>query len=211
MPSNEKEMEKKFDLHTEYAYQCVVHLIKALNAFCNKDFDTLKVNANKVIELEDSADKIRREVTKLIRELTIPYVGQDRFKLLDLIDDIADRAELLARYLLIYPLPVPNEIIESLKELGNKTLAVVSKMFKAEKALWTDIHKAIEIVEEVQTLREDTRSAQFDLIKIIFQGDIDTETKIMLKEISVFLGRIADKAEEIADYISFIGLKYKAM
>lgn len=205
------DLEKMFDIHTEYAYQSVLHLVDAVNSFCDNKYDLLHEKAKKVIEFENQADNLRRRLCILIRETMPPYIGQDRFKLLDLIDDVADRSELLARYLMIYPIKVPSSLINPIKELAMKTLETVKIMFDAEKALWEDINLAFKRSGEVEILREQVRDAQFDVIKKILTEDIDTEIKIILKEIVVFLGRISDKAEEIADYISFIGIKYKSI
>ncbi|MGQ4832400.1 MAG: DUF47 domain-containing protein [Candidatus Asgardarchaeia archaeon] len=211
--SSEKNMslDEKFDLHTEYAFQSVIHLVNALEAFCENQTENLMNEAKKVIQLENDADNLRRKLSILIRETLPPYLGQDRFKLLDLIDDVADRAELLARYLMIYPVTVPSSLKASIKALAAKTLETVKTMFEAERALWVNIDEAFKKSEIVEVLREQVRDAQFEVIRNILTSEIDTERKIILKEIATFLGRISDKAEEIADYISFIGIKYKSM
>ncbi len=206
-----KGFDENFDLHTEYALQSVIHLVNALDAFCDNKMDTVASEAKKVIQLENDADSLRRKLSILIRETLPPYVGQDRFKLLDLIDDVADRAELLARYLMIYPITVPNSLKGPIKALAAKTLETVKNMFEAERALWVNIDDAFKKSETVEVLREQVRDAQFEVIRTILASKIDVEQKIILKEIATFLGRISDKAEEIADYISFIGIKYKSM
>jgi len=133
---------------------------------------------------------------------------EDKYALLESIDDIADKAEILVRIADISKLEIPKIIVKDLKEMANKIEIAATLLGESVSDLKKDIEQAIRKASKLEIIREQVRESEFAMLKKLFAGSHTTKT-ILLKEIIALAGQVADKAEEAADRVITLGLKYQ--
>ena len=66
--------------------------------------------AERVLELESKADRIEEEIDKKLQGTALPVTSSERYSLIEKMDSIADRSEIIVRKLRIIGEPIPLEI-----------------------------------------------------------------------------------------------------
>lgn len=190
--------------------QCVSYLREMLHYCCDGNFSEAKESAAKVIAQEAKVDEIRRGIEKKLYKGVIIQMGtEDKYALLEGIDDLADKAEIVARVTDIQQVKIPSSIIHDFRNMANKLEMSAKLLSEAVSAMRTDIEDAIKKATKLEIIREQVRELEFSMLKKIFSGK-DTVKTILLKDMITLSGQVADKAEEAADRIITLALKYQS-
>ncbi len=81
---------------------------------------------------------------------------------------------------------------------------------KSVLSLDKNLDKAIQEATSVELDREKVRNEEFKLLEILFSDKKNTKLQLMLiKELISLLGRVADRAEEAADRVTTLAVKYQ--
>ena len=165
----------------------------------------------KVRELETEADSIRRDTeTMMYSGAFLAQSRGDMLGLVEAVDRIANKAEFVSDLLYLQDLIIP----ESLKEKYEKEFAYSIKAYdnlqKAAETLFDDTKKVKEYVLKVEKWENTGDGAERDLIRSIYQLDIDLAWKMQLRELAFQIGDIADRSEDASDRIEIILLKANA-
>jgi len=159
---------------------------------------------------EADADELRRQIEQnLFKYDILPYSRGDKVTLLETVDDIADKAEIVAKLLSIYKPKIPPKIAPNLLELSAKTLQTVMMLRDAIIALEKNLENAKEKADLTEKLREDTRAIEFTLLEKIFASKEKDMTKIILRDLISLTAKIADNAEEASDFVAMLSVKYR--
>ena len=94
-------------------------------------------------------------------------------------------------------------------ELSGLVLDSVANLKNAVLALDSDINKAVSLAIKVENLREEARKHEFKLLEKLFSGKEKDMNVILLKELVTLIGAVADKAEESADRVISLAVKYQ--
>lgn len=192
-------------------HEAVVNLDAAVNQYCAGEKAEFRRSANLVIDNETDADISRRKLEKMLYTgVILPFGRGAKYELLEAVDDIADKAELAARLLLVEQLKIPPKLNNNLKELSELVLNSVGHLKNAVLQLDTNLDKAVSLAVGVENIREEARKQEFKLIEKLFSGTIGRDINvILLKELIAIIGSVADKSEEAADRVISLAVKYQ--
>lgn len=212
MPKGTRYGDKKILDLASIVEKTILILNKCVKAHCDRNLDQMEQYASEVIALENEADKVRRSMYEVLKSTTIHFASHDKAKLLDFLDKITDKAELLARFLVIFSeVEIPEDMKNDIFILNDSMVKAAGLIKQAVYSLWEDFDKASDLCKEIEQLREETRTLEFEMIKKLYKEIVDLDTKLKLREITSFLGIIVDKIEEAADFILFMVMKYKPL
>src|SRR3989344_4705229 len=197
-----KEFYKTLETFITEVHSSVKYLNDTVRNYCDGKSREARKFANFVIDFETKADSSRRSLEKMLYTgVVLPFGRGAKYELLESVDDVADKAELVARLILIERLKVRQNLRKDLKELSGTVLEVVNNLKEAVLQLDINLDKAVAHATSVELMREKARQIEFKLIEKLFskmRADINI---ILLKELISLIAAVADKAEEAADRV----------
>jgi len=205
-----KEFYKTLETFITEVHSSVKYLNDTVRNYCDGKSREARKFANFVIDFETKADSSRRSLEKMLYTgVVLPFGRGAKYELLESVDDVADKAELVARLILIERLKVRQNLRKDLKELSGTVLEVVNNLKEAVLQLDINLDKAVAHATSVELMREKARQIEFKLIEKLFskmRADINI---ILLKELISLIAAVADKAEEAADRVVSLAVKYQ--
>lgn len=206
-----KEFYKAMEIFVADVHNSVVHLNDTVHNYCDKNLKEARKHANLVIDFEAKADNSRRALEKMLyKGVVLPFGRGAKYELLESVDDVADKAELVARLILIEKLNIPKNLSKDFKELSGTVLEAANHLKEAIIYLDQNLDKAISHAVKVELIREKARQIEFRLIEKLFSKLDGALSIILLKELITLIGSVADKAEEAADRVVSLAVKYQA-
>jgi len=189
----------------------VSNLKNAIDLYIEGDAKGFEKAVASVSSAEQDADDIRRGLeASIFKFKLLPYTRTDYMSLLEMTDDIADKAEICARLLGAYKPVISKKIALSIARLMQETLQTVETLKASVLALNSDLELARQKADETELQREVARNIEFDALKLVFSGKDKDLVKFSLNQIISLLGGIADKAEEVSDVVSALSVKYQS-
>ena len=202
--------------HMDTCYRCARELIVFFEHVVSGDWDQVDASRKTIVELEQEADDIKRELrSHLPKSLFMPVPREDLLELLLVQDRIANRARDVSGLVLGRRMSIPLEIQE-------KFLAFVSRNVDAAK-------KARKSIRELDELYETGfRGAEAELVESLVSelDQIEDDTDIMQAEIRaslfsieanlppvdvMFLYRIIELTGDIGDMAERIGRRLEVL
>lgn len=188
----------------------VSNLKNAIDLYIEGDCRGFEKAVASVSSAEQEADDIRRQLeASIFKFKLLPYTRTDYVNLLEMTDDIADKAEICAKLLGVYKPKISKKIALSVSKLMHETQQTVETLKEAILALNSDLEIARQKADETELKRELARNIEFDTLKLVFSGNDKDLVKFSLNEIVSIIGGIADKAEEVSDVVSALSVKYR--
>jgi predicted phosphate transport protein (TIGR00153 family) len=198
------------DLFTQEVVKCITHLRETIHHYCDGNHQLAKESAAKVVALEAKADGTRRSIEKKLYTGVIVQMGtEDKYALLEAIDDVADKAEILVRMADVSKLEIPKIITKDLEEMANKIEISAKLLSDAVSGLQSDIETTIKKAKKIEIIREQVRESEFAVLKKLFANQ-QTVKAVILKDVITLTGGVADKVEEAGDRLISLALKYKS-
>ena len=203
-------MEELINKFLEKVVLSVHHLEKALDYYIEGDKKKFLLAVENTSKAELEADKIRREIElSLFNFRLLPFSRADYITLLEMTDDIADKAEITSKLLSIYKPKISRRFVLHLTKLMSEVCQTVETLRGAILALNTDLDAAKEKADYTEVQREIARKIEFKTLEEIFSSREKDLTKYTLRQLVSLMGSIADKAEETSDLVSIFIVKYK--
>ncbi len=165
--------------------------------------------AERVLKLESKADRIEMEIDEKLRTTALPVTSSERYSLVEKMDSIADRSEIVARKLRIIDEPIKLEIKEKLSEMGHNCLEATEAVANSIQFLGSDFDKAREKAQKVRPIRKKNRHVEFETLRVLVKHKMKTSTFVILHDVVKLLGRIGDLTNEIAHAIISLIIKYR--
>ncbi len=203
-------MGKLFSVCLDKVLEIVSLLDECIKLLVNEKFNQCEECVEKIIRVENEIDEIKFKIEERISKgKRLKYLIEDQVKLLDVLEHIADRTEILARFIHAYMVKIPDEIKGDVIELSGRTLETVKKLYEAIKSVNENLERSYFLASDVEKLKEDAVEIEFKIIKWLSQSSIDVKKIIEIKDIVSLLGRIAEKAEEATNTIKTMSMKYR--
>ncbi len=167
--------------------------------------------AKRARKLETEADSIRRDAeTMMYSGAFLAQSRGDMLGLIEAIDKISNKAEFISDLIYLQNLKIPQELIEDYKKEYEMSMKTYEALQKACENLFEDIEKTKELVLEVEKFENQGDHLERDLIRRVFEMDMDLAWKMQLRELAFQIGDIADRSEDASDRIEIILLKTSA-
>jgi len=166
--------------------------------------------AERVLELESKADRVEEQIDEKLQGTALPVTSSERYSLIEKMDSIADRSEIIVRKLRIIEEPIPLEIKQKLSEMGHYCLNATEAVVKSIQFLSSDFDSALAEAQKVRPIRKQNRIAEFETLHVLMKPKMKTATFVLLHDIVQLLGRIGDRTNEVAHAIISLIIKYRS-
>ncbi|MBY8986463.1 MAG: DUF47 family protein [Candidatus Lokiarchaeota archaeon] len=184
-------------------------LHKSINDLINGKMNEAKLD--EVIECEHSADEAKEEYINILYQdrRALPFLVEDRYRLIKYIDNVSDDSEELARGLKVYPFEFYDDIKEDMQTLNNLYDQTVELLVEMITLMETDFKKAYEISFTIEKLKRDAREAKYCILDVIYQKAKARSLQVYLtSKICIKIFDMIQKAEEISDFLRSLIVKY---
>ncbi len=183
-------------------HDCINDLIKG-------KIDNAKLD--EVVASEHLADREKEDYIRILYQdkRALPFLIEDRYRLIKYIDLVSDDSEELARGLKVYPFDLYDDIKESMQKLNDiydKTVEILVEMISL---METDFKTAYEKSFEIEKLKRNAREVKYNILDVIYQKSDARSLQIYLtSKICIKLFDMIKRAEEISDFLRSLIIKY---
>ena len=202
-------VEKLIDSYLENLRMNQESFVEALNIClgesCNGDFDFMTQQTHKY---ESKADDIREEIRNLMySKALLPESRGDITRLLEAIDVIPGIFELLLYMIKTEKIKIPDFIVAEVKELVSVSLASCDLMIQQIEALFKRNRGVRSLMATIDLNESHCDHIERRIIANIFDSDLESFQKILLKEWVVTLGDISDQTDQVSKRVNVISMK----
>jgi uncharacterized protein Yka (UPF0111/DUF47 family) len=211
----EKAISQLINEHSQIILDTVKTLVQYLDIIRRKKADDRLEDeeeelAERVLALESKADRSEEKIDEQLRGTALPVTSSERYSLVEKMDDIADRSEIVVRKLRLIEEPLKLEIKEKLCEMGHNCLEATEAITNSIKLLGSDFDSALEEAQKVRPIRKKNRNVEFETLRVIMKYKMKAPTFVILHDVIKLLGRLGDLANEIAHTIISLIIKYRS-
>ena len=183
-------------------------LHEALSTFTN---DKLKKETLQgVIKAEKKSDEIKDEYTKVLfrDKRALPFLVEDRYNILMMIDTVNDKMEFFARFLEVYPFKLYKEIKAEFTKLYSACSQAVEELVNCAILIETDFDGAFKKTFEIEEKKREARTAKFNLLGKLYKMTDDPTKVYLTSKLVTYIYDIVSWAEETSDYLRGLIIKY---
>ena len=163
-----------------------------------------------VIQTEKKCDEIKDNYVQVLfkDKRALPFLVEDRYNILMMIDTVNDKMEFFARFLQVYPFKLYKEIKNEFEKLYSACGQAVEDLVNCALLIETDFDGAYKITFEIEEKKREARAAKFNLLGKLYKMD-DNPTKVYLtSKLVTYIYDIVSWVEETSDYLRGLIIKY---
>ena len=200
-----------FELFNQHAER----MVEAAHAFAKLvqhygDLNLRDKHTREVEDAEHAADKVTREVNRLIHSTFITPIDREQIHtLINTMDDVADLIQDSAETMALYDVRHMTEEISRLTDLSvrccervKEAVGLLAKLSDSNTA-----EAALKTCEEIDKLESDADRVMRSAMSKLFREEQDVREVIKLKAIYELLETITDKCEDVANVVEGIVLE----
>ncbi|NLK22312.1 MAG: DUF47 family protein [Epulopiscium sp.] len=183
-----------------------IHALDELN--CKGLNPEIEKMAKEVDRAEAKADSIRHEIIQsLLKGALLPESRREILKLIELIDDIANKCEETIKQIFLQQIEFFDELKPAIGEINSKTKIqlkylkeLINDIFNNFHQLETNHKKLVKIAK----LESEIDEIEYNAIRTLFRMDIELAKKNQIKTIISDIADISDVGEDISDMLEMI-------
>lgn len=198
--------------HIRFVLQTVRELRTAIDLWANNDDEELFEKVNKVIELEEEANKVKREFLDELSKASPSLMSkEDLLRLISSIDKIADKAVGASFFLTTLSGWIPPKDFEKkIKAFCDESFQCAENLRKAVFTLMSSPQKTIEITDEIDKGENKTDNLFREITVYTYEFNKDPFLAMKLKDLFWRIEEIADMTAEAAGTLRLISLSRTA-
>jgi len=182
----------------------------AVLAYVEGNFDLAKKEADATIAKEKKQDRVKEEIfERMFSRETMVFSRADRILIIENIDKITDKIEIVVRKLLLYQVDIKDPLKEGIKELAEFNLHIGNEVHEMVIAVLDDFEKARVHITEINNIRRKVREKQWELQKMNYDHQEDFLAFRYTETLIKYLMETADRAEIFADRVFILINKYE--
>lgn len=160
---------------------------------------------------EHEADALRLEILKKIYEgAFLPFYREDYIILTFMGDDIANRAEEVASFLVLTRPEIPGFLREDLRKITSATIDIFDYLQKMIEEGLKKGAMTSNPTREIENVEQRIDRLQWELIKMLFKSELPLAEKLHLKNLIDGTASISDQIEAIAERFEGMMIKRPA-
>ena len=195
--------------HIDVAYRCARLLRDFFEAATKGDWDTAQQVRDKISDLENEADNVKKEIRlRLPKSLFMPVPREDLLELLLVQDKIANRAKDISGIVLGRKMRIPESITAQFCEFVDRNIDAAKQARKSVRELdelFTSGFRGAEVdlvaglIEELDRIETETDDKQAELRWALFkiEDTLNPIDAMFLYKVIELTGEIADMAERV--------------
>jgi len=163
-----------------------------------------------VIKVEKRCDVLKEKYVQVLYKdkKALPFLVEDRYNILMMIDSVNDKMEFFSRFLGVYPFKLYTEIKEEFKGLYSACSRAVEVLVDCTILMETDFDEAYKKTFEIEERKREARTAKFNLLGKLYKMT-DNPTKVYLtSKLVTYMYEIVSWVEETSDYLRGLIIKY---
>ena len=179
-----------------------------IHDFINHKLDKSKLDG--VIQAEKKCDRIKDKYVQVLfqNKRALPFLVEDRYKIITLVDEALGKVEFFARFLKIYPFEFYDEISNKFSRICQICSELMDELVETLELMETDFDAAYENTFQIEATRREARKIKFELLEILFKKT-DNPIKVYLtSKLVTYLYDVIAHIEDIADYLRGLIIKY---
>ena len=183
-------------------------LHEALSTFTN---DKLKKETLEgVIQVEKKCDEIKDKYVQVLfkDKRALPFLVEDRYNILMMIDTVNDKMEFFARFLQVYPFKLYKEIKGEFEKLFSACGQAIEELVNCAILIETDFDGAYKITFEIEEKKREARKAKFNLLGKLYVMKDDPTRVYLTSKLVTYIYDIVSWVEETSDYLRGLIIKY---
>jgi len=183
-------------------------LHEALSTFVNDKLKKESLEA--VIKVEKRCDILKEKYVQVLYrdKRALPFLVEDRYNILMMIDTVNDKMEFFARFLGVYPFKLYKEVKDEFKDLYSACSKAIEVLVDCTILIETDFDGAYKKTFEIEERKREARTAKFNLLEKLYKMT-DNPTKVYLtSKLVTYMYDIVSWVEETSDYLRGLIIKY---
>lgn len=187
-------------------------LFNYMSDFIDNRLEKVDEKFQEIILHEKRCDRLKEKYIEILfkDKRALPFLVEDRYKIITSLDDIVDRSEFIARYMQVLPenFDFYKDIRENMHQLNKYYLETINQLLNCTLLMETNFNAAYELTFEVEKWKRKAYNLKFKLLDVIFQKtDEPLRVNLTWKVISLIYDAIS-YSEEISDYLRGLIIKY---
>ncbi|MFX0027760.1 MAG: DUF47 family protein [Candidatus Hermodarchaeota archaeon] len=181
---------------------------------CVNDLVSGKINKkelDKVIEYEHKADIAKENYINVLykNKRALPFLVEDRYRIIKYLDAISDNSEELARGLKVYPFKIFDDIKEDMKAINDIYQETIDTLVDMINLMESDFKTAYQKSFQIETLKRKAREEKYKILGVIYQKPEEKSLRVYLtSKICIKIFDMIVRAEEISDFLRSLIVKY---
>ena len=181
---------------------------------CINDLVNGKINKKKLDEVilcEHKADRVKEKYIDLLYkdQRSLPFLVEDRYRLIKYLDIVSDNSEELARGLKVFPFELFDDIKKEVKLLNDLYQETIDTLIDMVNLMETDFKTAYQKSFHIETLKRSAREAKYKVLDIIYRKPQEKSLRVYLtSKICIKMFDMIVRAEEISDFLRSLIVKY---
>lgn len=203
----------KADEFLDTVDEAILVFRRGIESFLSGDLEEFTRLLENIIELEQNADNLRREIRNDIYQYSlIPEFRADIINLLENLDDVVDTAKDNLAEIDIEKPAFPEELTDNILRLSKvsaksaESLVLSTRAFFREVKLVHDrLHRVYYYEREADKIAEQTKRKVFQEMK-----DLDLSKKQQIRHFTNYIDNLANISEDAADLLTILAIKRMA-
>ena len=172
------------------------------------NWENVKEKAARISELENEGDAVTHEIiAQLHRTFVTPFDREDIALLAHSLDDITDNIEAAVDSMILYSIERPTERAKELADIIVLETGEVSKAV-SEIRQKVDLKHILRHCVEINRLENQADSVYRAALGELFANETDIPAIIKWREIYQYMENATDRAEDVANVLEGVALKY---
>jgi len=187
-------------------------LFSYMTDYIDNHLEKVDEKFQEIILCEKKCDRLKEKYIEILfkDKRALPFLVEDRYKIITSLDDILDRSELIARYIQVFPenFEFFKDIREDLHQLIKYYLETINQLLNCTLLMETDFSAAYDLTFEVEKWKRKAFDLKFKLLEVVFQKtDEPLRVSLTWKVIGLIYDSIS-YSEEISDHLRGLVIKY---
>lgn len=204
-----KSLKELFVECSDLTQDAFLSMKKAVIAYVDGNFSDAQKEADETIALEKKQDRVKEEIfERIFSRETMVFSRADRIQIIENIDKITDKIEIVVRKLLLAQVEINENLKDGIKEIAELNNKIGVQLHEMVVNVQDNFDKSRENITTITNLRRTVREKQWELQKLNYDYHTDFQVFRYTETLIKYLMEAADRAEIFADRVFILIHKY---
>ncbi|MFX0070903.1 MAG: DUF47 family protein, partial [Candidatus Hermodarchaeota archaeon] len=183
-----------------------------MNDYIENRLDDVDSTFQEIIQCEKQCDRIKERYIEILFKYkrALPFLVEDRYKIVSSLDKILTKIEFIARFMQVYPFRIKEDINNDLMKLNKLIIDSVNQLMNCALLMETNFEAAYLITFEVEKYRREAHDLKFKILGVLYKDKNNEKAlRIMLTtRIITLMYEVIQWVEQISDFLRGLIIKY---